>query len=89
MKKGKLLVILMCIIALIISSGLSQAEEPGRYDKGTVFSFHFNEDGGKDVTDSSGNENHGILGGGELPDWVEGPEERFGTGVGHGRRNNL
>jgi hypothetical protein len=69
------------ILALTVPPGNSQAEEPGRYDKDTVFSFHFNEGGGKDVTDSSGNENHGILGGGELPDWVEGPEERFGTAL--------
>jgi len=72
---------ILTILALTISPGISQAEEPGRYDKDTVFSFHFNEGGGKDVTDSSGNENHGILGGGELPDWVEGPEERFGTAL--------
>jgi hypothetical protein len=75
------MICILTILALTISPGISQAEEPGRYDKGTVFSFHLNEGKGKDVTDASGNENHGILGGGELPDWVEGPEERFGTAL--------
>ena len=84
MKRTRFLESLACIfiiLVLAVAPEISQAEEPGRYDKGTVFSFHFNEGKGKDVTDASGNENHGILGGGELPDWVEGPEERFGTAL--------
>jgi hypothetical protein len=67
--------------ALTISFGIVQAQEPGRYDKGTVFSFHFNEGKGKEVLDSSGNKNHGNLGGGKLPNWVNGPENRFGKAL--------
>lgn len=68
-------------IALAISLGIAQAEEPGRYDKGTVFSFHFNEGKGKETLDSSGNKNHGNLGGAKLPNWVKGQEDRFGNAL--------
>ena len=66
--------------ALLLLIPLASAQEPGRFDEGTIFSFHFDEDGGDEVTDLSGNENHGILGGGQLPDWVDGPEN-FGSAL--------
>jgi hypothetical protein len=74
----------MCILAaliLAVSFGVARAEEPGKYDKGTIFSLHFDAGKGKEVSDSSGNKNHGNLGGGKLPNWVEGPEERFGSAL--------
>lgn len=86
MKRPNSLGRLMCVLVLValtltISLGMVQAEEPGRYDKGTIFSFHFDEGEGKEVADSSGNKNHGNLGGGKLPNWVEGPDKRLGTAL--------
>jgi hypothetical protein len=60
---------------------MAQAEEPDKRDKGTIFSFHFDEGRGKEVSDSSGNENHGNLGGAKEPNWVKGPEEKFGEAL--------
>jgi len=84
MKRLNLLVKTTCILAtlaLVIPLGMVQADEPGRYDENTIFSFHFDEDGGKEVSDYSGNENHGSLGGGKLPNWVDGPDKRYGTAL--------
>lgn len=84
MKRPNLLGRLMCVfvaLALTVPFAVARAEEPGRYDKGTIFSFHFDEGKGKEVSDSSGNENHGNLGGGKLPNWAKGPDERFGTAL--------
>ena len=55
---GRLIHIFVVLI-VAVSLGMARAEEPGRYDKGTIFSFHFDEGGGKEVTDFSGNDNHG------------------------------
>lgn len=70
---------LMCVIAVTLTlfSAIALAGDPGKYDKDTIFSFHFNEGKGGDVFDSSGNDNHGTLGGGKKPDWVKGPEDRL------------
>jgi hypothetical protein len=57
------------------------AGEPGKYDKGTIFSFHLDEGKGKEVIDASGNENHGKLGGGKTPEWIDGPEDKFGSAL--------
>jgi hypothetical protein len=79
--KSNLIMLFIAILTLAILSSWLLADEPGKYDKGTVFSFHFNEGKGKDVSDSSGNENHGILGGGKTPEWVDGPEGKFGSAL--------
>ena len=50
-------------------------------DENTVYSFHFDEGKGNDVTDASGNDNHGILGGTDEPEWVEGPQPQLGTAL--------
>jgi len=54
---------------------------PSKLDKGTIFSLHFDEGKGDEVKDSSGNDNHGILGGGKEPKWVDGPEPKFGSAL--------
>ncbi|MFC1713946.1 LamG domain-containing protein [Candidatus Poribacteria bacterium] len=77
---GRLMCILTALI-LVVSLGVTSAEEPGRYDKDTLFSFHFDEGKGKETSDFSGNDNHGNLGGGKEPNWVDGPDKRFGTAL--------
>lgn len=79
--KSHLIILLIAILTLAILPSLLLASEPGKYDKGTVFSFHFNEGKGKEVSDSSENENHGKLGGGKTPEWVNGPEDKFGSAL--------
>ena len=54
---------------------------PSKLDKDTIFSLHFDEGKGDEVNDSSGNDNHGVLGGGEEPEWVDGPEPKFGSAL--------
>ena len=76
-----LIMLLTAILTLAILPSLLLASEPGKYDKGTVFSFHFDEGEKKDVSDSSGNENHGKLGGGKVPQWTDGPEDKFGSAL--------
>ena len=66
--------------ALILVPAQVQAKQ-GRYDKGTIFSFHFDEGKGKITEDFSGNENHAKLGGNKEPKWVNGPEPRFGKAL--------
>ncbi len=75
---------LMCILTALIlaaSLGVTSAAEPSKRDKDTLFSFHFDDDGAKEAVDFSGNDNHGKLGGAELPDWVDGPDDKFGTAL--------
>jgi len=79
--KSNLIIPIIVVLTLIIPPSLLLAGEPGKYDKGTVFSFHFNEGKGKEASDSSGNENHGKLGGGKTPEWVDGPEDKFGSAL--------
>jgi len=75
--RSNLIILLVAILTLAILPSWLLAGEPGKYDKDTIFSFHFDEGKGKEVTDSSGNENHGQLGGGKTPEWVDGPEDKF------------
>ena len=78
--------ITLVMLCLIISS-LGQAAKPGRHDRGTVFSFHFNEGNGKVTKDFSGNENHAKLGGNKEPKWVKGPELHVGTALAFSNAN--
>ena len=66
--------------ALILIPSRIQAKQ-GRHDKGTIFSFHFDEGKGKNAEDFSGNENHAKLGGNKEPKWVNGPEPHFGKAL--------
>ena len=66
------------LTVLMMAVPVWMAQGAGRFDEGTIFSFHFDEDDGGEVTDSSGNENHGILGGADPPEWVDGPDARYG-----------
>ena len=78
--------ITLVMLCLIISS-LGQAAKPGRHDRGTIFSFHFDEGNGKVTKDFSGNENHAKLGGNKEPKWVKGPELHVGTALAFSNAN--
>lgn len=84
-----LMTALLIVISLILIPAFAQAKNPGRYDKGTIFSFHFDEGNGKVAEDSSGNGNDAKLGGNKEPKWVDGPEPRFGTALGFKDSNFL
>lgn len=82
MRRLNLLARLIYILtALTLIIPIAVAQEPGKHDRDTIFSFHFDEGDGNEVSDSSGNENHGIFGGGEMPEWVDGPDDRFGSAL--------
>lgn len=78
---SKGLVCILTALTLTIPLEMARAQESGRYDKDTVFSFHFDEGSGNETTDFSSNDNHGKLAGGKLPNWTDGPDHRFGNAL--------
>ena len=79
--------VLVAAIFLMSIPLLVQGKKPDRYDKGTIFSFHFDEGNGKVAKDFSGNENHAKLGGNKEPKWVKGPELHLGTALAFSNAN--
>lgn len=73
------LVCILVVLTMVASPGIVKAQ--GKNDEGTIFSFHFDEDADKEASDSSGNDNHGVLGGNKLPNWVDGPDPKFGSAL--------
>lgn len=71
----------ICIITLIMLPSWALSGGPGKLDKDTIFSLHFDEGKGDDVKDASGNDNHGVLGGAKKPKWVDGPEPKFASAL--------